>query len=101
MLTCRSNLKNIGTAIDMWAKDHPGTYPAQLSALTPDYLVEMPICPAAGKSSYRLLIGSEAPGKESKSTDDYYVECSGENHANAGLGPGRPAYTSETGIIDL
>lgn len=41
---CQSNLKNIGTALEMWAVDHEGERPASLSQLTPTYLPSLPDC---------------------------------------------------------
>ena len=34
----QSTLKNFATALEMWAADHQGTYPAQLTELVPNYL---------------------------------------------------------------
>ena len=41
---CPSNLKNLATATQMYATDHKGAYPANLSQLVPDYLRELPQC---------------------------------------------------------
>jgi hypothetical protein len=38
----KSNLKNIGTALEMYSSDHRGLYPRELSAITPDYLKRLP-----------------------------------------------------------
>lgn len=46
---CRSNLKNLGTALEMYSTDACGRYPSSLSSLTPDYLVTLPTCPASGR----------------------------------------------------
>ena len=43
-VSCRYNLKNIGTALEMWAVDHEGERPASLSQLTPNYLKSLPDC---------------------------------------------------------
>jgi len=52
---CKSNLKNIATALEMYATDNRGRYPTGLDQLlqppTP-YLKQIPTCPAAGRSTY-------------------------------------------------
>lgn len=49
---CNSNVKNIGTAFEMYATDWSGKYPTSLTQLTPNYLKTLPECDAAGKMSY-------------------------------------------------
>ena len=34
LTACKSNLKNVGTALEMYAVDHNGRYPTQLTLLT-------------------------------------------------------------------
>lgn len=52
LTSCKSNLKNIGTALDMYASDWEGHYPESLLALSPNYLQTIPPCTGAGKDSY-------------------------------------------------
>lgn len=49
---CKSNLKNIGTALEMYSTDWGGKYPATLEVLSPNYLKIIPECPRAGKDTY-------------------------------------------------
>ena len=49
---CSSNLKNIGTALEMYRKDHGGRFPETLGLLAPHYLREIPACPGAGRDTY-------------------------------------------------
>ena len=100
MLGCRTNLKNIGTALDAYAEDHSGALPDTLSKLTPDYLVKLLVCPAAGESTYELSTGPDAPRNEAKEVAYYYVACAGHHHANVALPENRPAYTSVEGVLD-
>jgi hypothetical protein len=37
-----SNLKNLGTAMEMYSTDNAGYYPASLGAVSPDYLKKLP-----------------------------------------------------------
>lgn len=52
LTACKSNLKNFGTALEMYAADHSGRMPPSAALLTPNYLKTMPICPRAGKDTY-------------------------------------------------
>ncbi|MEW6278140.1 MAG: hypothetical protein AB1758_05930 [Candidatus Eremiobacterota bacterium] len=88
--SCKSNLKNIGTACALYATDYPGYYPASLSVLIPNYLRSIPACPTSGRSylrSYRLLPGG------------FRVCCTGRFHAEAG-GNDYPAYDSLYGVAE-
>ncbi len=99
-MACESNLKNIGTALDMSSTDH-GSYPSQLSELTPNYLKSVPTCPS-GKS-----YGAEISG------DKYLVYCAGgwhgmtrssdihsaQNHTHSKTVPRSPAYSSTEGLL--
>lgn len=97
---CKSNLKNIGTGLEMWAVDHGGKYPDSLSKLTPEYLKYIPECPAAGKVTYTLQTGPKAPLNDKHYADYYYLECTGHAHEAAGLPADYPKYTAIEGLID-
>lgn len=97
---CKSNLKNLGTAMEMYATDNSGKYPDDMAKLTPEYLRDIPECPAAGRVSYALYTGLKAPGNESNSEDYYYFECQGENHAGHGLAENFPAYSALMGLLE-
>jgi hypothetical protein len=85
---CKSNLKNIGTAAEMYASDHQGKYPPDLSALTPAYLKTVPSCPTDAAYSYEMK--GEA----------YTALCKGLNHKAVGVPPNHPMYTSVRGLIE-
>lgn len=42
-------LMALATAVEYYAKDHKGKFPAKLKDLIPDYIKTMPLCPASGK----------------------------------------------------
>lgn len=90
-VACSSNLKNIATALEMYACDSQGHYPTRLSQLTPNYLKTVPTCPAAGADSY------SATYQRALKPDGFRLHCGGENHtpwpANT------PAYTSGQGLV--
>ncbi|MBI3925249.1 MAG: hypothetical protein HY319_06885 [Armatimonadetes bacterium] len=87
---CKSNLKNIGTALEMYGTDHEA-YPRTLAELTPDYLRFIPVCPAAGSDTYSA---DYAAGNNS-----YRFHCKGTNHSETGTPADFPAYNSEEGLL--
>lgn len=89
---CRSNLKNIGTALEMWYTDHKGHFPGKLKALTPNYLHTIPICPAARRDTY------SASYKMGKKPDSYSFYCKGHHHKSEKYPANRPAYDSLKGL---
>jgi hypothetical protein len=93
LTACKSNLKNIGTALEMWSTDYDGKYPESLSKLTPDYLRMIPECPAANQDTYS--------GTYLHSGVEYFqVRCSGKHHNAAGLPANFPAYNNVEGLTD-
>lgn len=89
---CKSNLKNIGTASEMYSTDNSGRYERGLSALTPNYLRLIPTCPAASRDTYSGAYRSAA------NPDAFTVACSGSNHSDAGVAANYPMYTSSQGL---
>ncbi len=91
---CKSNLKNIGTALEMYSTDSAGRLPRHLSQLTPNYLKNIPTCPSLGANTYSSgFVSASGP-------DAYTVVCSGSNHAGVGLSPNFPQYNSTQGLIE-
>lgn len=100
---CRSNLKDIATALDFYAADNAGKYPESLDRLANGYfLMAIPTCPAAGKVTYLDY-------QVSTEMDFFSVSCCGDNHREAysGYWPksfrpdsrGYPKYNSRDGLI--
>ncbi|MHC9539062.1 MAG: serine/threonine protein kinase [Vulcanimicrobiota bacterium] len=86
---CKSHLKNIGTAMEMYSSDNQGRYPRNLAAITPNYLKTLPTCPEAGRMSYRY-VSTTMP-------DIYTVWCHGANHTDR-TGINMPEYDSIEGL---
>ena len=85
---CESNMKNIATALEMYAMDHKNNYPDSLKQLPPgNYLRFIPTCPAASRDTYSATYR--------KSGQSFEFHCSG-NHA--GRTPGHPIYNSNEGL---
>lgn len=91
LLECKTNLKDLGTAMEMYSTDYDGHYPSQLQMLTPNYLAELPSCPNSD-GQYQLKTLPDAPGNDSGFEDYYYIFCAGQNHQAAGEGKDQPAY---------
>ena len=90
---CKSNLKNIGTGLEMYSTDNGGRYPTRLEQLTPNYLRLIPTCPSAGRDTYTQGFQSAA------SPDGYTVVCTGNHHRAVNQGDNYPQYTSTQGLI--
>lgn len=88
---CKSNLKNIGTALEMYSTDYSGRYPASAAMLTPNYLKTIPNCPAAGKDTYSETL------KVTASPDTYQFHCAGHHHSM--LQADHPKYNSQEGLV--
>lgn len=101
--SCKSNLKNIGTACEMYATDNAGRYPKDLTVLTKDantqqpYLKQIPKCPSEGTSTPYTSTYTSATNP-----DVYTVYCGGSkgNHTAAGCDPGYPKFTATQGLIE-
>ena len=101
---CKSNVRNLATALEMYASDNGGRYPTTWTKLTSgNYLKLIPTCPAAGtdtySSTYRYTTASRAPnGKRIQGKDTFSFHCQGNNHSKNGTRPNHPAYDSEFGL---
>ena len=98
LTACKSNLKNIGTALEMYSTDNSGRYPSDLSKLTSGnmggYLKMIPTCAAAGTDTYSAVYTASA------NPDVFTLYCSGNNHTALDVGSGFPQYDSVRGLIE-
>jgi hypothetical protein len=92
LTACESNLKNLGTALEMYSCDNGGAYPHSLAMVTPNYLKMLPTCPAAGTVTYCYMY--------TRKPDNYTMCCGGRWHNQAGLNPDFPRYSSTEGLRD-
>lgn len=98
MTACKSNLKNLATALEMYAADNAGHYPNQTARLLPKYLRILPTCPSVRKDNYS---GSY---QVSASPDNFSLCCLGRNHSRSYRGfnrndEGFPQYNGSVGLI--
>lgn len=94
---CKSNMKNIATALEMYSTDNGGRYPAALTDLTvasQQYLRTIPQCPAAGADTYT------ATYSQATKPDAFTFYCAGTNHGAVNLAENHPQYTSAAGLVE-
>ena len=70
---CKSNLKNLATALEMYASDNGGRYPVRLKELRSSYLKDLPTCPVTGSDYSDTYRSTLAP-------DSYSFGCRGYHH---------------------
>jgi competence protein ComGC len=92
--SCKSNEKNIATALEMYACDNQGLYPESMGKLVPNYLKLIPNCPAVQHETYSVsyVVATEP--------DAYTFCCQGENHPMLRRGQNLPSYNSFEGLRD-
>lgn len=90
---CKSNLKNMGTALEMYSTDNSGSYPGALATLTTNgtYLQTLPTCPLRQGTNYTY----------STATTAYSTYCSGTLHTGVGgcTASNLPYYDSTQGLL--
>jgi hypothetical protein len=96
---CRTNLKNIHVALEMFSCDHRGRFPDRLEDLTLAYLADLPVCPSAGYPTYRYNVGPLGPREECQQgfvervPGDLVVRLRCQGHHHPDFPPDTPAYT--------
>ena len=94
------NLKNIGTALEMYSLDFEGKYPRNLNLLTPNYLKTIPACPEPESLGYFAEFGLKAAINTAGFQDYYYLRCIGTGHKKVSIGRNYPAYDGVQGLIE-
>ena len=95
LIRCEAGMKNIATALGMYAHDNGAKYPTTLQKLPEgSYLRQIPTCPAAGSDTYSQTYHSTARVVAGHDTFQFY--CKGHNHD---MPPNHPRYDSDTGLI--
>lgn len=104
LTACKSNLKNIATACEMYATDNKGLYPPNLGLLTPNYLKIIPNCPSARVDTYSPTYQSFAPSDdqeaEATTVAAYTFYCRGKHHEKASTPENFPQYDSYQGLME-
>lgn len=89
---CQANLKNLSTALQLYANDNDDYYPDDLAKLTPDYLRDIAVCPSTQTQTY--LQGYDFTLDQRS----YTVYCKGSNHTVMGLDENQPYYNLSEGL---
>lgn len=89
---CRSNLKNLGTALELYSTDNSGRYPASLAMLTPQYMKSVPTCPSRNYGNYSYT--------QTAVPDLYTVWCGGRSHSSQGIAENFPEYDAVKGLVE-
>ena len=94
----KSRLHGIAVALEKYASDHDGRYPNELSELTPDYLVQIPMCPK-NEAEYVYETG-RVGGNTDGRLENYYVVYCNAGHPGLHVPAGYPRYDPELGLIE-
>jgi len=106
LTACKSNLKNLATALEMYSSEHKGRYPERLDQLIPgNYLRQIPTCPSRSALWGRSLGPGHDYTYEVTTRPDYFSMCCKGDHANAYRGfegdpHYYPRYDSKEGLLD-
>ncbi|MBM3460522.1 MAG: prepilin-type N-terminal cleavage/methylation domain-containing protein [Armatimonadetes bacterium] len=89
---CKSNLKNLSTAIETYRNDYGGQAPPMMRSLAPTYLAVLPTCPSRGET-YSRSVSDDAP-------DSYVLFCRNWGHGELGLASNFPQYSPAVGMLE-
>ena len=93
LTACKSNLKNVATALEMYATDNGGKLPERLSQLTGNYYLKtIPSCPVSRSDTYSGSYEHAPP-------TSFTLYCQGHHHREASKDPNQPLFTSAKGIL--
>lgn len=91
---CYSNLKRIGEALQAYKSEH-GLLPENHHQLVPQYLEQLPNCPAIDFMAYRTVFGRGAGYGDPNDSEYFLVRCTSLKHHRDGF----PAYDSDHGLL--
>ena len=94
LTACKSNLRTIATAVEMYAVDNGARYPASTALLTPNYLRILPSCPAVVSDTYS---GGFTSGQD---PDVVNLFCEGNFHLGVSVPADHPVWNSDVGLIE-
>lgn len=90
--SCKTNLRNIATAIEMYALDNGSQPPVTMAKVLPDYLASIPRCPSNSTDTYSSgYTWANLPMA-------YTLSCQGDNHPAVGMPPDYPVYVFGMGF---
>jgi hypothetical protein len=84
---CRSNVREISRALEMYSSDSAGRYPPNLDALVRSgHIQAIPTCPAAGFDNYSSTYHASAK------PDGFSFGCAGRHHGEPSRAKTYPAW---------
>ena len=103
---CEINIKNIATALELYAEDNNNKYPADLNILVKEkggvpYIKTIPVCPAGSGDIFPLISRRTYSAYEYKTShngNNFTIWCV-NNHVSAGTAGGYPQYSPGQGLI--
>lgn len=95
LIRCKTNLKNIATACELYSADHNGNYPKSLKEIK-SYLPELPTCPISGNTPKEGETNYEY--STNSSLDSYTLRCNCD-HSAAGVKQGYIEFNSTDGLV--
>lgn len=95
---CSGNLARIAMGLEAY-KARYGAYPTSQYVIVPEYLVELPTCPATRRMTYRTSFGPELVADATQPDDYFLIECCGANHGAALVNPYNPRFDSLRGLV--
>ncbi len=98
---CCSNLKNLATALQMYADDNEGFYPPRLEMITPNYMTHLPACKAY-EAKYDIIT-RKRPGYDetywvNSNFTIYSCYCGSRDHKPDYVPDNYPQYSSIRGL---
>ena len=94
LTACKSNLKNMATAIEIYSAEHAAKFPPSLPTLTPNYIRAVPECPAIGTDTYSASFSS------TNNPSYFLIRCEGPNHVGVDVSPNYPQWDSADGLLE-
>ena len=93
---CKTNLRNIATALEAYATDNKHRYPPAVTALTPAFIQTIPTCPSSGSNNCYIngFTSSSDP-------DNYSVWCNGSFHGELNLRDNFPQFEPGSGGLKV
>lgn len=94
LTACKSNLKNMATAIEMYSAENAAKFPPGLALVTPNYMRAVPTCPAVGINTYSASFTSTI------NPPFFMIQCEGANHTSVDTNANFPQWSSADGLLE-
>jgi predicted Ser/Thr protein kinase len=109
-ISCKSNMKTLAQALEMYQGEHERLYPPSLGALTPMYLKTLPVCmltifpdvevPYFPEPWWKKLPPCSYSYERNNWCDNYTITCHAPIHEKLCGSPGFPLYCADFGLFE-